>query len=92
VDPIRVARWFVFKPKIPIWVNFVGLYNENVCKFYDHSVYFTVIWYNLWPFGRVCGRLVYFSHFGMSGPRKIWQSCDRQLQSHRCKPLQRQHC
>jgi hypothetical protein len=20
----RVARWFVFKPKIPIWVNFVG--------------------------------------------------------------------
>jgi hypothetical protein len=21
----RVARWFVFKPKIPIWVNFGGL-------------------------------------------------------------------
>jgi hypothetical protein len=21
---IRVARWFVFKPKIPIWVNFGG--------------------------------------------------------------------
>jgi hypothetical protein len=21
---VRVARWFVFKPKIPIWVNFVG--------------------------------------------------------------------
>jgi hypothetical protein len=20
----RVARWFIFKPKIPIWVNFVG--------------------------------------------------------------------
>jgi hypothetical protein len=20
----RVARWFVFKPKIQIWVNFVG--------------------------------------------------------------------
>jgi hypothetical protein len=20
----RVARWFVFKPKIPIWVNFGG--------------------------------------------------------------------
>jgi hypothetical protein len=20
----RVARWFVFKPKIPIWVNFFG--------------------------------------------------------------------
>jgi hypothetical protein len=22
--PNRVARWFVFKPKIPIWVNFGG--------------------------------------------------------------------
>jgi hypothetical protein len=22
--PTRVARWFVFKPKIPIWVNFGG--------------------------------------------------------------------
>jgi hypothetical protein len=20
----RVARWYIFKPKIPIWVNFVG--------------------------------------------------------------------
>jgi hypothetical protein len=20
----RVARWFIFKPKIPIWVNFGG--------------------------------------------------------------------
>jgi hypothetical protein len=25
----RVARWFVFKPKIPIWVNFGGPYNEK---------------------------------------------------------------
>jgi hypothetical protein len=27
IDPkyqIRVARWFVFKPKIQIWVNFGG--------------------------------------------------------------------
>jgi hypothetical protein len=23
----RVARWFVFKPKIPIWVNFGGSWN-----------------------------------------------------------------
>jgi hypothetical protein len=22
--PIRVARWHIFKPKIPIWVNFGG--------------------------------------------------------------------
>jgi hypothetical protein len=24
---VRVARWFVFKPKIPIWVNFGGPLN-----------------------------------------------------------------
>jgi hypothetical protein len=29
----RVARWFIFKPKIPIWVNFGG---ENLGIFYDH--------------------------------------------------------
>jgi hypothetical protein len=37
--------------------------------------YFTAIWYNLWPFGIVCSHLVYFSRFGMLGPRKIWQPC-----------------
>jgi hypothetical protein len=34
---------------------------KNVCIFYDHLEYFTAILYNLWPFGIVCGRLVYFS-------------------------------
>jgi hypothetical protein len=24
IERSRVARWFVFKPKIPIWVNFGG--------------------------------------------------------------------
>jgi hypothetical protein len=24
LNQTRVARWFVFKPKIPIWVNFGG--------------------------------------------------------------------
>jgi hypothetical protein len=33
---------------------------ENVVIFYDHLEYFTAIWYNLWPFGIVCGNLVYF--------------------------------
>jgi hypothetical protein len=28
---------------------------------------------NIGPFGIVCGHLVYFSRFGMFGPRKIWQ-------------------
>jgi hypothetical protein len=37
-------------------------------------VYYMAIWYNSWPFGKVCGHLVYFPHFG---PRKIWQPCNR---------------
>jgi predicted metal-binding membrane protein len=31
------------------------------------------IWHNVWQFGIVCGHFVYFSHFGMFVPRKIWQ-------------------
>jgi hypothetical protein len=31
------------------------------------------IWYKLWQLGTVCGHLVYFSHFGMFWPTKIWQ-------------------
>jgi hypothetical protein len=33
---------------------------EDVGIFYDHLEYFTSIWYNLWPFGTVCGPLVHF--------------------------------
>jgi hypothetical protein len=32
----------------------------NVCIFYYHLEYFMAIWYNLWPFGMVCGHLLYF--------------------------------
>jgi hypothetical protein len=46
---------------------------ENVVIFYDNLEYFPSIWYNLWPFGIVCGNLVYFFRFGMFVPRKIWQ-------------------
>jgi hypothetical protein len=35
------------------------------------------IWYNLWQFGIVCGHLVYYSHFGTIGSRKIWQPCTK---------------
>jgi hypothetical protein len=27
INCARVARWFIFKPKIPIWVNFGGPWN-----------------------------------------------------------------
>jgi hypothetical protein len=46
---------------------------ENDVIFYDRLEYFTAIWYNEWPFGIVCGNLVYFLRFGMFGPRQIWQ-------------------
>jgi hypothetical protein len=33
---------------------------ENVVIFYHHLEYFSVSWYNLWPFGIVCGHLIFF--------------------------------
>jgi hypothetical protein len=36
-----------------------GLGIENVVIFYDLLEYFTAIWYNLQPFGTVCGHIVY---------------------------------
>jgi hypothetical protein len=50
-----------------------GLGMENVSIFYDQLEYFMAIWHNLCQFGIVCGHLVYFYHFGIFGPRKIWQ-------------------
>jgi hypothetical protein len=38
----RVARWFVFKPKIPLKNS--GLRLENVDIFYVHVEYFMDIW------------------------------------------------
>jgi hypothetical protein len=43
----RVARWFIFNPIIPIWVNFGGPWNGKY-------------WYILWPFGIFNSHLVYF--------------------------------
>jgi hypothetical protein len=51
----RGARWHIFKPKIQIWVNFVGPGN-GICwdilwtfgLFYSHLIYFMDIWYILW--------------------------------------------
>jgi hypothetical protein len=62
----RVARWHIFKPKIPIWVNLEGLTMVDV-------VYFMDIWSILRQFGIVYGHLVYFFPFWYFLPRKIWQ-------------------
>jgi hypothetical protein len=59
--PVRsgVARWFIFKPKIPIWVNFWRdlvwkkiKFFIDICTilltfgiFYDPLVLFVFIWY-----------------------------------------------
>jgi hypothetical protein len=41
---VRIARWFVFKPKIPIWETISG---SRIGK----------CWYILWPFGTFYGNL-----------------------------------
>jgi hypothetical protein len=43
-----VARWFVFKPKVPIWGNVA---TEDVGILYGHLVYFVAIWHILRLFG-----------------------------------------
>jgi hypothetical protein len=78
----RVARWLIFKPKIPIWVNFGGSCIER-CWFlyvYGHLVYFKAIRYSLRP----CGVVTYlecFFPFWYVVPRKIWQPW-RKFKSH----------
>jgi hypothetical protein len=61
---IRVARWFIFKSKIPIWVNF-GF--ENVDIFYGQLEYFTDILDILFQFVFI---LVQFSGFGIAHQEK----------------------
>jgi hypothetical protein len=46
----RVARWFVFKPKIPNLGKFREMVNVGI--FYDHLECFMAVWYSLWSFGR----------------------------------------
>jgi hypothetical protein len=51
-----VARWYIFEPKIPIWVNFAGSCNGK-CWYIFY--YFTAIWYILLSFGIFFPILVY---------------------------------
>jgi hypothetical protein len=61
----RVARWYIFNPKILIWVNFGGSCNGRCWyilwpfgQFYGHLVYFRALWYILWPFSKISPFLV----------------------------------
>jgi hypothetical protein len=65
-----VARWFVFKPKIQIWVILEGCRLENVYIFYCHLEYFMEIWGILCPFGTFCIHLVHFTGFGIMNQDK----------------------
>jgi hypothetical protein len=47
----RVASWYSFKQKIPIWVNFGGPGNGKV-------------WYILWPFGNLVAVWFIYPRFG----------------------------
>jgi hypothetical protein len=58
----RVARWYIFKPEIPIWVNFGGSCNGRcwctlclfgLCILRPFSVG------RIWTFGKFCGPLVH---------------------------------
>jgi hypothetical protein len=71
----RVARWFIFKPKMPIWVNLVGSFKGRcwyiLCPFglsYGHLVF-------LCPFLCILGSFWYFVLFWYAVSRKIWQPC-----------------
>jgi hypothetical protein len=67
----RVARWFVFKPKIQIWVNFGGPWIGQCLHILLPLVkFFGGI---LWTFGPFCIYLVHYFRFWYHGPRKIWQ-------------------
>jgi hypothetical protein len=63
----RVARWFVFKPKIPNLDKFWRVLQWKIL------VYFMTIWSILRPLEIFYGHLVYFSPFWYFVPRKIWQ-------------------
>jgi hypothetical protein len=53
----RVARWYIFKPKIPIWVYFWRALEWKIL------IYFKDIWNILRPFGIFYGHLVTLVYF-----------------------------
>jgi hypothetical protein len=59
------ATWYILRPFGIFYYHLV--YFTAIWYIYGHLVYFTAIWYSLCSFG------IYFSYFGMFGPRKIWQ-------------------
>jgi hypothetical protein len=50
---IRVARWYIFKPKISIWVNFWGPLNGKCWYTFGPLGNLLVIWYIFLRFGKL---------------------------------------
>jgi hypothetical protein len=53
----RVARWFIFKPKIPIWVQIWRALELKMLVYFMSMLLpfgiFLVSWYNVWLFGHL---------------------------------------
>jgi hypothetical protein len=61
----RLARWYIFKPKIPMWVNFGGPYNKK-CWYILWSIgIFCRPFGIFWPFGSIVVIWYIFPHFGI---------------------------
>jgi hypothetical protein len=61
----RVARWFLFKPKIPITVDFGGYSNGRCWYILCPFGQFPAILHTLWPFGIFPKFWYIFTRFGM---------------------------
>jgi hypothetical protein len=80
-DRYRVARWYIFIPKIEIPVYLWAHRNGIVGKFYGHFEYFMAIWRISFSFGIICGYYIcIFSPFWYGALRKNWQTW-----TNRCK-------
>jgi hypothetical protein len=82
VVKLRVARWHIFIPKLPIWADFGRPWNE-IFRYilwpfdveFGHLLNFVTMWYILWPY-------VIFSQFGILYQEKSGSpgETDRKLQ------------
>jgi hypothetical protein len=59
--PKQDCQMVCFQTRNPILVKFGVTWNRKCCNILWLLEYFTAFWYNLQPFGIVCGHLVYFS-------------------------------
>jgi hypothetical protein len=62
---IRVARWFIFKPKIHIWALDWKMFQY----FMENLEYCTNIWDIFWPSGTFSAHLLHFFPVLVSGTK-----------------------